>query len=167
MNNHITIREADLKDLDTLLEFEQGVIEAERPFDSGLKPDPINYYDIEQLIASPDTRLAVAEVDGRLIGCGYARLEDAKPYLKYDRQSYLGFMFVLPDFRGKGVNQLILDDLYSWTLSRRVTEVMLEVYPNNLAAIRAYEKAGFSPYLLQMHATLRIGPSDTLESDKN
>ena len=154
MNNNITIREADLSDLDTLLEFEQGVIEAERPFDSGLKPDPINYYDIEQLIASPDTRLAVAEVDGRLIGCGYARLEDAKPYLKYDRQSYLGFMFVLPDFRGKGVNQRILDDLCRWTLSRGVADVMLEVYPNNLAAIRAYEKAGFRPYLLEMHASL-------------
>lgn len=152
--NGIKIREATPDDLPTLLEFEQGVIEAERPMDAGLREGPINYYDIERLINSPDIRLAVAEIDGKLIGCGYARIDAAKPYLKYDRQSYLGFMYVLPDFRGKGINQLILDDLYKWTLSREVTEIRLEVYPTNPAAIRAYEKAGFKPYLLQMHRSL-------------
>ncbi|MEQ1763401.1 MAG: GNAT family N-acetyltransferase [Pyrinomonadaceae bacterium] len=153
---NIKIREAELKDLDTLLEFEQGVIEAERPFDAGLKPDPINYYDIEQLVASPDVRFAVAEVDGKPVGCGYARIEEAKPYLQYDRQSYLGLMYVLPDFRRRGINNLILDDLYRWALSKGVTDICLEVYPDNTSAVRAYEKAGFSPYLLQMQATIGI-----------
>ncbi len=152
----IVIREATLTDLPTLLEFEQGVIKAERPFDAGLKFDPINYYDIERLITSPDIRLAVAEIDDGLVGCGYARIESAKPYLKYSRQSYLGFVFVLPEHRGKGANQLILDDLYRWTLSREVTEVRLEVYPDNTGAIRAYQKAGFAPYILQMHASIGI-----------
>lgn len=151
----VTIREATLGDLPTLLEFEQGVIEAERPMDAGLKLGPINYYDIERLITSSDIRLAVAEIDSTLVGCGYARLEEAKPYLQYDRQAYLGFMYVRPDFRGRGINQFILDDLYRWTLSRGVTEVCLEVYPTNTAAIRAYEKVGFKPYLLQMHLTLK------------
>jgi ribosomal protein S18 acetylase RimI-like enzyme len=150
----ISIREATLDDLPTLLRFEQGVIEAESPMDAGLKPGKINYYDIEQFIRSPDIRLAVAEIDGKLVGCGYARIETAKPYLQYDRQSYLGFMYVLPEFRGKGINQLILDDLYRWTLSHGVTEVRLEVYPTNSAAIRAYEKAGFKPYLLRMNLKL-------------
>lgn len=156
----IVIRGASRDDLPTLLEFEQGVIEAERPMDAGLKEGPINYYDLERLITSPDIRLAVAEIYGKLVGCGYARLDSAKPYLKYDRQSYLGFMYVLPDFRGKGINHLILDDLCEWTRSRGVTEVRLEVYPNNTAAIRAYEKTGFKPYLLQMHRTLEEEHSD-------
>lgn len=159
------IREANVDDLPSLREFEQGVIEAERPFDAGLKPDPISYYDIEQLIAAPDVRLAVAEVDGRLIGCGYARIEDAKPYLQYNRQSYLGFMFVHPDFRRRGINNLILDDLYRWTLSMGVTEVTLEVYPDNSGAVRAYEKAGFSPYLVQMNATLGVRTAEIDELD--
>jgi ribosomal protein S18 acetylase RimI-like enzyme len=122
--------------------------------DAGLKQGPINYYNIEQLIASTDIRVTVAEIEGKLLGCGYARIETAKPYLQYDRQSYLGFMYVLPEFRGKGINQLILDDLYRWTLSHGVTEVRLEVYPTNSAAIRAYEKAGFKPYLLRMNLKL-------------
>lgn len=161
--SEVTIREATLDDLPTLLEFEQGVIEAERPMDAGLKRTPTNYYDIERLITSPDIRLDIAAVEGQLVGCGYARIEPAKPYLQYDRQSYLGFMYVRPDHRGRGINQLILDDLYRWTISRGVTEVRLEVYPTNTAAIRAYEKAGFTPYLIQMHLTLQAMPNPSPE----
>ena len=64
----IMIREATILDLPTLLEFEQGVIEAERPMDAGLKRTPTNYYDILHLVTSPDIRLAVAEIDGRVAG---------------------------------------------------------------------------------------------------
>ena len=39
-------REATLKDLHTLLEFEQGIIAAERPFDGTLKEGEIHYYDL-------------------------------------------------------------------------------------------------------------------------
>src|SRR5690606_29909303 len=152
----IMIREATILDLPTLLEFEQGVIEAERPMDAGLKRTPTNYYDILHLVTSPDIRLAVAEIDGDLVGCGYARIDPAKRYLQYDRQSYLGFMYVVPEFRGRGINQMILDDLYRWTLSRGVTEIRLEVYPANSAAVRAYEKSGFIPYILQMHTNIGV-----------
>ena len=44
------IREAVLEDLPILKEFEQGVIQYERPFAPNLKKDPINYYDLEDLI---------------------------------------------------------------------------------------------------------------------
>lgn len=98
----------------------------------------------------------MAEIDGDLVGCGYARIDPAKPYLQYDRQSYLGFMYVVPEFRGRGINQMILDDLYRWTLSRGVTEIRLEVYPANSAAVRAYEKSGFIPYILQMHTNIGV-----------
>jgi GNAT superfamily N-acetyltransferase len=105
-------------------------------------------------------------MDGKLVGTGYARIDAAKPYLKYDRQSYLGFMYVLPDHRGRGINQLILNDLYKWTLSRGVTEVRLEVYPTNSAAIRAYEKAGFTPYILQMHTDIGVRTAEDNELDR-
>ena len=43
------IRIATLKDLTVLLRFEQGVIEAERPFDPTIKECEIPYYDISEL----------------------------------------------------------------------------------------------------------------------
>lgn len=47
-----TIRKATLKDLPILLEFEQGIIQAERSFDATLKAEHITYYDLSELITS-------------------------------------------------------------------------------------------------------------------
>ncbi|MDF1868512.1 MAG: GNAT family N-acetyltransferase, partial [Saprospiraceae bacterium] len=54
------LRPATLDDLETLFEFEQGVISAERPFDATLKPEKINYYDLSALIQSSDSEVIIA-----------------------------------------------------------------------------------------------------------
>jgi GNAT superfamily N-acetyltransferase len=59
-------------------------------------------------------------------------------------------MYVEPAYRGKGVNQLIIDELKAWARSQNLTELRLDVYTTNDTAIRAYEKAGFTPYLINM-----------------
>ena len=70
--DNIKIRTATLDDIDILLEFEQGVIKAERPFDVTLGADPITYYNLEELIVSDDASLVVAEIEGEIISSGYA-----------------------------------------------------------------------------------------------
>lgn len=146
----IRIREATLNDLDVLLTFEQGIITAERPFDPTIKDGEVHYYDIARMIYEPHISVVVAEVEGKLIGSGYARIEDAKPYLKHTQHAYLGFMYVVPEFRGRGVNRLIVDRLAEWARARGIHEMLLEVYADNEPAMRAYEKAGFTRHLLQM-----------------
>ncbi len=148
------IRKAVLKDLDTLLVFEQGVISAERPFDPTLKTGHTNYYDIEKMIKADDVELLVAELDNKLIGCGYARIEDAKPYLQHTQHAYLGFMYVVPAQRGNGVNKMIIDALSSWSKSKHITELRLDVYQHNEAAIKAYEKCGFTKHMIAMRMGL-------------
>jgi len=142
------IRPATLDDLDKLLTFEQGIITAERPFDTTLREGHINYYDIAEMITAENVE--VAELHSEIIGSGYARIDDSKDYLKYAQHAYLGFMYVDPKHRGKGVNQQILEYLKQWALSKNLTELRLEVYDENLPAIKAYKKAGFSKLLVQM-----------------
>ena len=48
----MTIRPATIKDLPVLLEFEQGIITAERPFNCTLKEGEIHFYDLKKLIES-------------------------------------------------------------------------------------------------------------------
>ena len=148
--NEITTRKAQPSDLNTLLSFEQGIITAERPFDSTLKEGEIHYYDLAKLIEDPNFAVIVAELDGEVIGSGYARITPSKDYLKHDRHCYLGFMYVKPEHRGKGVNKLVLEALKQWTKSQGINELRLEVYNDNQSAIKAYEKAGFTPNLLEM-----------------
>jgi GNAT superfamily N-acetyltransferase len=146
----ITVRPAATADLPTLLRFEQGVISAERPMDPTIKDGPIHYYDLNAMLTSPNIHLIVAETDGTLVGSGYARIDPSRHYLRHSQHGYCGFMYVEPAYRGKGVNQLILDALKSWARSRNLTELRLDVYTTNDIAIRAYEKAGFTPYLMNM-----------------
>lgn len=151
----IIIRQANSSDLEILLRFEQGVIQAERPFDPTLKQGPLHYYDIEELIHAPHIELVVAELNGQPVGCGYARIEKAKPYLQHSQYAYLGFMYTDPVHRGKGINKLIIEALKRWSLSQNITEIRLEVYYNNSAAIIAYEKAGFTKHMIEMRMPLK------------
>jgi GNAT superfamily N-acetyltransferase len=132
----LIVREAKIEELETLLEFEQGIVLAERPFNPTLKEGEVHYYDLAKLVESPLSAVFVAELDGELIASGYVLEKEAKDYEKHDLYAYLGFMYVRPEHRGKGVNQK-------------------EVYSENPSAIRAYKKAGFEPHLLEMRLELK------------
>lgn len=150
MTEDITIRAATLEDLPTLLRFEQGIVSAERPYDKTLKPDPISYYDIGEMIGDPNAEVAVAVAGERLIGSGYAIRKASRHYLTPPFHAFIGFLYVEPDVRGQGVNQLVLDHLFAWARANDLPEIHLTVYPDNAPAIRAYEKVGFEPYILEM-----------------
>jgi GNAT superfamily N-acetyltransferase len=117
---HITYRTATLDDLSTLLDFEYGIITFERAFDSNLKPDPTHYYDLKAMILSNDVEVLVAYKDSELIGSGYAKIANAKPYHINSEYAYLGFMYVSPEYRGKGIIQNIINRLLQWTKKNEV-----------------------------------------------
>lgn len=153
--NQIKIRPANLSDLEILLDFEQGIINAERPLDKTLKSGQISYYDIHQMILEPDTEVAVAEIDNKIIGSGYAKIIEAKNYYDFEKYAYLGFMFTEIDFRGMGINAKIIDYLKNWCLSKKITELRLDVYDTNISAIKSYEKSGFMKDMVNMRIGLK------------
>jgi ribosomal protein S18 acetylase RimI-like enzyme len=155
----IITRTATLADLPVLLTFEQGIITAERPFDVTIKDGEVHYYDIAYMITAPHVKVCVAEIDGELIGSGYARIEDSKVYLKHAQHAFMGFMYVKPEYRGRGVNNLIIQTLTDWSRQHGTTEIRLEVYNDNQAAIRAYEKTGFFKLMLSMRKGLEAQPN--------
>ena len=154
MISALEVRQATADDIDTLNRFQQGVVTAERPFDVTIQDGPVEYYDIAQMLASEHVRIVVAEAGAQIIGCGFARIEAAKPYLKHAVRGYLGMMYTDPAYRSQSVNRCIIDSLKQWCLSRDVTELRLEVYHDNEAAVRAYEKAGFSKLMVEMRLNL-------------
>lgn len=152
--NAIIIRTATLDDVEVLLTFEQGVIAAERPLTPSLKDDPINYYDIKAFIVDPQVELVVAIINDQLIGSGYVRIMNAKDHFRNSKFGYLGFMYVLPDYRGIGVNQKIMDSLIKWGAEQGLSEFKLNVYQENKIAINAYEKVGFKKHMIEMRMEL-------------
>jgi ribosomal protein S18 acetylase RimI-like enzyme len=145
-----TSRKATMDDLEILLGFEQGIIVAERPFDPTIKKDPVTYYDLREYILSEDIEVVVIEADGIVIASGYALIKTARPYLDHEEYAYLGFMYTHPDYRGKGVNQLVVEELKKWASTKGMKEIRLTVYDDNIPAIKAYERVGFKKHIIEM-----------------
>ncbi|WP_218597986.1 GNAT family N-acetyltransferase [Polaribacter sp. NJDZ03] len=148
--NKITIRTASLKDLETLLEFEQGVVAAEKPLDPFLGDGKLSYYNIPELISNKDIYFIVAVSNDQLVASGYLRIENSKHYHKNPKHGYIGFIFVKPAFRGNKISNLILESLKGWAVKNDLKELRLDVYSNNSAAIKSYERFGFTKILVNM-----------------
>ena len=150
----IHIRKAVTADLPTLLKFEQNLIDAERPFEPNFIDEMFVYYDLDELIKSQNSVLLVAELNKQLLGSGYARIEPSKSCLIHQQHAYLGFIYVDPSARGQSISSVLIDKLMQWSKSQGVTELSLKVYADNTAAIRVYEKIGFSKQHLLMEMSL-------------
>lgn len=148
--NNIIIREANSNDLSVLLQFEQGIIKAERPFDVTLAADPISYYDIKKLLSDSSSKVVVAVIDDKIVGSGFGIILKAKDYLAHKKYVNLHFMFTEPEYRGRGINTLIINDLKEWAFAQEIFEIRLTVYEDNSSAMKAYEKVGFKKHIIEM-----------------
>ncbi len=151
---NLIIRKALSKDQPALLKLEQKVVEAERPYNCTIKSENAIYYDLNNLILDDASHLIIAEHNGDIIGTGYAQIRESKKSLKHAKHSYLGFMYVESEYRGLGINKLIMENLIDWSKAQGIFDLYLDVYDENDAAISAYEKVGFVKSLVEMKINL-------------
>jgi len=80
----------------------------------------------------------VAYHDEHPIGCGAIK--------KFDEQSMeVKRMFVLADFRGKGVADQILNELEKWASELSALRCVLETGKRQHEAVRFYQRSGYKP----------------------
>jgi len=150
----LIIRKALLTDHANLLLLEQAVVEAERPFNATIKSKDAIYYDLKNLLTDKASNLIVVELKSKIVGTGYAQIRTSKKSLKHVKHSYLGFMYVAPEYRGLGINKLIMENLIKWSKEQGISDLYLDVYHGNDSAIKAYEKVGFVKSLVEMKINL-------------
>lgn len=74
--------------------------------------------------------------DKKPIGCG--------AFKEYDKQTVeIKRMYVLPEYRGKGIGLKILNELELWAAELKFTECILETGKKQPEAISLYQKAGY------------------------
>jgi putative acetyltransferase len=86
-------------------------------------------------VFQPGIRFFIARLDGRPVGCGGIAFEDGFAELKR--------MYVRPAARGRGVVQALINRLEEEARTHGYARVTLETGDAQLAAIRAYERAGY------------------------
>ena len=84
----------------------------------------------------PNIAFFVAYLDGEAVGCGGVAFEDGFAELKR--------MYVRPASRGRGVVQALIERLAGEAAARGISRMTLETGDVQHAAIRAYERAGFT-----------------------
>ncbi len=89
-----------------------------------------------QDIADPHLMFLVASVDGQADGCG--ALRDLKPGVGEVKR-----MFVLPEFRGRGIARQILLALESTARERGYSTLRLETGTRQPEAIQLYRSGGY------------------------
>lgn len=80
--------------------------------------------------------VVVAYLDTRAVGCGAI-----KPY--EGQIIEIKRMFVLPEFRGRGLASAVLAELERWAAELGFAEAILETGKKQPEAIRLYEKSGY------------------------
>ena len=144
------IREANLDDLSCLLKLEQSIIDFERPYDRFLKEKDVSYYNIPRLIADSNSQLIVMETGEEIVGSAYAQIRESRSCHTHEKHCYLGFIYLDSEYRGKALGREIIETLKGWGISKGMKNFHLNVYSENAAAIRAYEKVGFTKVSVMM-----------------
>ncbi|MBN2095689.1 MAG: GNAT family N-acetyltransferase [Candidatus Aenigmarchaeota archaeon] len=151
-----TVRQAAESDIKALEKFQQKSTDYVRPFDPTLKKKGrIEYYKVSDLMKSKKVLLLIVEKDGKIVACGYGEIKDSPHFMEEKQFGYVGFMFVLEEFRRQGISKLILDELFQWFRKKKIKDVTLKTYSKNTYAIKSYEKYGFRPMVTAMHARIK------------
>lgn len=147
----VHIRPAVLTDLEVLESFQQKLVHHERPFDSGIPQEGIvEYYDVKTLILADDVLFLVAEVDGRIVGCGNGQIRKNLKWAVNEYIGYVGLMYVEERYRRQGIARRIVESIVDWFHERDIQHITLQVYKDNTSAVDAYRCFGFRDFVLQM-----------------
>lgn len=97
-----------------------------------------------------DAAVLVAEENGRIVGYTYATAEDEDWMWLRGPAGVLHDIVIDPDYRGRGIGQMLLNAALDFMKSRGSPQVVLYSAVANEAAHRLFERAGFRRTMVEM-----------------
>ena len=105
------------------------------------------YYNTVQLgneLSSPETFCFFAEVEGKPVAyLHFMEGYESFPVMKKWKALELKRIYVLKEFHGQGIAQLLMDHILNFAAKEKYEVVWLGVWEHNLRAQKFYEKYGF------------------------
>ena len=66
------------------------------------------------------------------------------------RYSHIFLLYVIPEYRRRGIAKILLQQAESWAKTRGDRQIGLQVFPQNQAAVNLYQNMGFQTQSLTM-----------------
>lgn len=100
--------------------------------------------------------MLIAEDAGKAVGWAFAHDEKAELFVVEPerRHGFLAELYVTPEVRGKGLGRALIAGCEAWARERGHRLLTVGVLAKNPSAIRAYEGAGYAPYVIIMRRYL-------------
>lgn len=128
----INIKKFDIGDSEQVISMIQGILDEI----FGERADRVQ---LEQGFFGDSGSLFVAEENGKIMGsAGIIKFEPEVARLKR--------MYVLKEYRGKGVSQLLYNKAEQFAKEKGYKKIILSTYPEMAAAQKFYQKNGFVYY---------------------
>jgi RimJ/RimL family protein N-acetyltransferase len=116
------------------------------PFDQVKKLIERSHESMDNLFLVAKTR---SDILGTLTFSRYSKMET--------RHSGDFGMSIHPDHRRKGIGNRLIEELESWAHANGLSKIELQVWSNNIPAIRLYEKLGYETEGVRKGAIFRDG----------
>lgn len=150
----MTIRKAGENDYENLKKLKLLAKQDELGYSSTLKPlDEAEPYYLEYLkedLAHPQRAVFFAIEDDETVGMVLAKVYDCIPISKYQSKGYISNLYVLEQFRKRGIGAELAQHALAWLRDQDVRHVLLEIHEGNHAALALYRKLGFQTYTVKM-----------------
>ena len=155
------MREARLPaDEPAILAFINGLQDYEAAFEPDRRRDPNfaieHWRELQHRCAEKHGIMLIAEEGGKAVGWAFAHDEKAEVFVVEPERShgFLAELFLMPEARGKGLGRALIEGCEAWARGRGHKLLTVGVLAKNPAAIRAYEGAGYAPYVAIMRRYL-------------
>lgn len=161
------IRQAEIKDIDTLIELwtsfmsehEQLVISRQPALSqferkSENKETAYREYLESCLESSVGTSFVAVDEDSGIVGYTLLVVGDEIPIFQNKKVGVISDLYVRSDSRGNGVGTALIEHSVDWFKQRDIFVLSVPLYSANREAYEAYLKWGFQDYKLEMRRDL-------------
>ncbi len=115
----------------------QDIEEIRKIEDRAFGKHAYDYPSLQYMLGIANSVTVVAVSEGRIVG--YASVY----FRKNSRISHLESIAVDPDYQGRGLGKMLLDEVEKISIGMNCTLIVLETFEKNAAALRLYERSGY------------------------
>ncbi len=97
-------------------------------------------------IHSENALLLVCETEGKLVGYSLCYIAKEMPIYVIDKTGYLSDLYILPEYRGKGISTKFKDAAFDWFKKKGITHASVKTRIVNKKSKEIYKHWGFFEY---------------------